>query len=115
MRINPSIALTVNFFTLMVVSNGLFLVGSDLAVLCGVILFGFSVVVFSIKLAVQMVIAQLKLATIAPTSVFQRGHETRSMHLGATSNKKRRNMRCPCGSQKKFKKCCLYKLEANEL
>jgi len=42
-----------------VVSNGLFLVGSDLAVLCGVILFGFSVVVFSIKLAVQMVITTL--------------------------------------------------------
>ena len=62
MRISPGTALTINFFTLMAVSNGLFLVGSDLAVLCGVIMFGFAVVVFSIKLAVNIVINQTKSA-----------------------------------------------------
>lgn len=60
MRINPNIVLTINFSTLIVVSNGIFLAGGDLAALGGTILFGFSVIVFSIQMAVQMVIDQLK-------------------------------------------------------
>ncbi len=32
--------------------------------------------------------------------------------LGPNNRKLRRNARCPCGSGKKFKKCCLQKMKA---
>jgi hypothetical protein len=60
MRISPKTALSINFFVLMLVSNFLLLKDSDLAVISGTILFGFSVVVFSIQMAVQIVIDHIK-------------------------------------------------------